>query len=194
MYHVWGASCMLPHQPLKIFHLHRYLPFGHCLTPSCTRIRRVEKALPPSSASPKVIAPNSGSCQTCILKSWRNQGEHQHQATHLSSLEIQILLDSLAWPRILMWEKSNPWALMCTNKGEHYRLWALHQPWPKEPPASDLLVRLRQPPPLSPRHWHPGHKTRQGTDMKLTRHHKGAPTRAKASAMHYHEGTQMRVP
>src|SRR5260221_5338946 len=35
---------------------------------------------------------------------------------------------------------------------------ALYQPWPREPLASNPLVRLREPPLLSPRHWHPERK------------------------------------
>src|SRR6266581_461370 len=34
----------------------------------------------------------------------------------------------------------------------------LYQPWPREPLASNPLVRLREPPLLSPRHWHPERK------------------------------------
>ena len=52
--------------------------FRHRLTPSRASIRCVEKALPPSGAPPKVVAPNSGNRQTSILKFWRDQGERQH--------------------------------------------------------------------------------------------------------------------
>ena len=47
-----------------------------------------------------------------------------------------------------------------TNKGEWCQSRVLHQPWPKEPPASDPLARLRQPAPLGPRRWSPGRKTK----------------------------------
>jgi len=57
------------------------------------RIRHVEKAPPPIGASPKIVAPKSGRCQIYVLKPWRNQGECQHQATHLSSLEIMAARD-----------------------------------------------------------------------------------------------------
>ena len=140
-------------------------PFRCHSTPLHVRIRHVEKALPPSGAPPKTAAPNSGSRWTCILKSWRNQGERQYQATHLS-LEIMAALEtstilgpharSQTWTR----RESNVRTLMRMNKGEHCRSWALHQPWPKEPLASDLLARLRQPPPLSPRRWSSGRKTK----------------------------------
>jgi len=95
--------------------------------------------------------------------------------------------------------ESNPWASMWMNKGECCHSWALHQPWPKEPPASDLLARLRQPLPLSPRCCHPGCKIRSGADMKSTCHHKRhCHRRASATPRHCYESaslsiTQMRV-
>jgi len=55
---------------------------------------------------------------------------------------------------------------VCTNKGGHYQSWVLHQPWPKELPASDPLARLRQPAPLGLRHWSPGQKTKSCMAMR----------------------------
>jgi len=83
-YHVWGASCMLPHHPLKFSHLH--LPLFCChLTPSHARIRCVEKALPSSGVPPKTVTVlNSGSRPIHKQKTCRKQGECcQHWATHL---------------------------------------------------------------------------------------------------------------
>jgi len=138
-------------------------PLFYChLKPLCARIHHVEKAPPPIGMSLKIVAPNSGRCQICILKSWRNQGECQHWATHLSSLEIMAAPGTLtilglhAWLRMWTLGKSNPCALTCTNKGERCQSQVLQQPWLKEPLASDLLARLRQPVPLGLRRWSPG--------------------------------------
>ena len=80
-YDVWGASCMLPHLPLKILHFH---PFRH-LTPPRVRTRRVEKALPLSGASSKTIpVPDLGSRPIRMPKTCGKQGERcQHWATYL---------------------------------------------------------------------------------------------------------------
>jgi len=72
-------------------------------------------------------------------------------------------------------EKINPLGLTHMNKGECCQLWALHQPWPKELPVSDLLARLRQLAPLSPRCWHPRCKARP--DMKLCYNLGSRPTK-----------------
>ena len=55
---------------------------------------------------------------------------------------------------------------METNEGERCRKRALHQSWPREPPASSLRAGLREPPPLSPRRWGPGRTARQGAGAK----------------------------
>ena len=61
-YHARGASCMLPHQPLKYFpHFH---PHPYLLRRYLTRIRRVEKALSPNGAPPTSTL-NAGSRPTC---------------------------------------------------------------------------------------------------------------------------------
>ena len=52
------------------------------------------------------------------------------------------------------------------NEGEYYQLQALHQSWPRKLPVLNLLARLREPLPLSLRHWHPGHKARQGAKLR----------------------------
>src|SRR5579863_4144706 len=145
-YHVWGASCMLPHLPLKLLHFHPSHP-----TPPRTRIRR-KRALPPSGAPLIIVTPSPGSRLTHKQKTYRKQGEcHQYRATHLRSLKTLTLSDLLAWSQTWTRRKSNPRALMRTNEGEHCRLWALQQPWPRVPPASNPLARLREPPSLSPR-------------------------------------------
>jgi hypothetical protein len=82
MYCVWGANCMLPNQPLKFHHPYLCHLLCHPLTPSCMTIYqeralsrsdpsttsalnagsrptcRMEKALSPSGAPLKFIAPN----------------------------------------------------------------------------------------------------------------------------------------
>src|SRR6266581_6806135 len=95
---------------------------------------------------------------------WRNQGEHQHWTTHLCSISIVAapetltVLGSHGRSQTRTRERSNPRALTRTNEGGRCRSWALHQPWPREPPASNRLARLKKPPPLSTRRWCPGRK------------------------------------
>jgi len=48
------------------------------------------------------------------------------------------------------------------NKREHCQLRALHLPWLRELLVSILLARLREPPPLGPRRWHPS-RDQQGS-------------------------------
>lgn len=60
----------------------------------------------------------------------------------------------------------------------------LHQPSPREPLASDPLVRLREPPPLRPtwRRWHLGRKAMSGLGQKAAARRR-VRTRAAAAAM-----------
>ena len=74
---------MLAHLPPSLLHPHPYHLFHHHLSPSHARICRMEKALPPNG-TPQTFAPNAGNCLMCMLKTWRNQGEHQHRIAHLS--------------------------------------------------------------------------------------------------------------
>src|SRR5258708_1588760 len=67
-----------PSAPQTSFH-----SFYHHLTPSRARIRRVGKLLPPSGPPPNTVALNP---RTRKLKTWKNQGEHQHWTAHLSSM------------------------------------------------------------------------------------------------------------
>ena len=76
--------------------------------------------------------------------------------------------------------QSNLLAFAHMNDGECCQLWVLHQPWPRAPPPSNLLERLREPQPLSPRCRYPGRKTRPST--KSTRHCKESRTRANPAA------------
>src|SRR5712691_377622 len=125
------------------------------------RIRRVEK-LPP----PNAVAINP---RTRMLKTWKNQGERGYWTAHLSSMaapEILIVLSLYARSRTRTQGESNPRALTRMNKGECYRSQALHQSWPRKPPASNPLARLREPLPLSQRRWHPGCKARQGAKSR----------------------------
>jgi hypothetical protein len=62
--------------------------------------------------------------------------------------------------------KLNPHPSTPMNEGQHHWLRALHLPWPRLPPALDPLAGLRQPAPLSLRHWCPGHKTRPNANSK----------------------------
>ena len=55
------------------------------------------------------------------------------------------------------------------KRGERCPSWALHQPRPRAPPASNLLAGPKKPSPLSPRHRCPGHKTKPGADAKSRR-------------------------
>src|SRR5260221_5541643 len=84
----------------------------------------------------------------------------------MAAPEILIVLGLYArsWTRTQ--GESNPRALTRMNKGECYRSQALHQSWPRKPPASNPLARLREPLPLSPRRWHPGCKARQGAKLR----------------------------
>ena len=56
--------------------------------------------------------------------------------------------------------RPSSWLVVVTVVGHchasRYRSWALHLPWPREPPASSLLVGLRKPPLQNPKHWNPG--------------------------------------
>src|SRR5712691_6981454 len=130
-----AARC--PSAPQTSFH-----PFYHHLTPSRARIRRVEKLLPPSGPPPNTVALNP---RTRMLKTRKNQGEHQHWTAHLSSMaapEILIVLGLYARSRTRTQGESNPRALTRMNKGECYRSQVLHQSWPRKPPASNPLARL----------------------------------------------------
>jgi len=89
-YHVWGASCMLPYQPLKISNLYHYpYPLFHChLTPLHARIPHAEKASPLSGVPLKPIALSPQNCLTHMAEICRKQGEcHQYWATYLCSLK-----------------------------------------------------------------------------------------------------------
>src|SRR5712691_9291665 len=95
-----------PSAPQTSFHT-----FYHHLTPSRARIRRVEKLLPPSGPPPNTVALNP---RTRKLKTWKNQGEHQHWTAHLSSMaapEILIVLGLYARSRTRTQGESNPRAL-----------------------------------------------------------------------------------
>ena len=59
-----------------------------------------------------------------------------------------------------------PRALTHTDEGERCRSWALHLPWPRALPASDLLAGLRKPPLQHPRRWGPGRMVEQGGSAK----------------------------
>jgi len=60
-----------------------------------------------------------------------------------------------------------PWALTHTNEREHCQLWALHQHCPREPLASDLLARLREPWLPSPTHWVPWVQGVAGREVEM---------------------------
>jgi hypothetical protein len=70
---------------------------------------------------------------------------------HIAELHIHAR-EAVDW-RTYARGKSNPRALTRTNKGERCWLWEIYKPWPREPLASNPLVRLKKPPPLSPRRW-----------------------------------------
>jgi len=53
-YHVWGASCMLPHLPLNFSHFH-----PHYLTPSRARIRRERGRALNGAPSTSVLNPQT---------------------------------------------------------------------------------------------------------------------------------------
>jgi len=141
---------------------------GRHLTPWHSRIHCVEKAMPPSGTPPKPITPKPRNRRlACMVKICRNQGEcYWYWETHLHSLETFKLTLSglLAQPRMRMLEKLNPRALTRTDEGECNWLWALHQPWLGVPAASNPLVKVRKPSPLSPSCWRPGYKTRPNAD------------------------------
>ena len=56
-----------------------------------------------------------------------------------------------------------------TGKEEHCWSRVLYRPWPKGLLASNPLARLREPPPLSSRRWHPGRKARSSLGQKRCR-------------------------
>ena len=90
--HVPCVGSELHHIPLNIFHFHPHPLFLRHLTCSHARIRR-ERVLPPSGALLKTSAPNARNSLMHRQKTYMNQGEHWHRTTHLSSSEIQTLLD-----------------------------------------------------------------------------------------------------
>jgi len=171
-------------------------PFRHRLTPSRARIRCVEKALPLSGAPPRTDVLSLRSHRARMKKTCRKQGEcHPYWATHLRSLRTLTLSGLRTWPRMRTLGKSNPRASTRTNEGERCRSRALHQPWPKELPASDPLARLRQPPPLSPRRWSSGRNTRPGADVKSTSHRlRRCRRRASATQKRHHASTNPDAP
>jgi len=86
-----GQNIFLPRAESEQYHVfHKFSSFPprpstcHHLTPFHARIRR-ERAPPPNGAPP-TSALNAGNWETCVLKTWRIQGERQHWTTHLSSL------------------------------------------------------------------------------------------------------------
>jgi len=83
---------------------------------------------------------------------------------------------------------------MHTNKGECCRSQALHQPWPKESLALNLLARLRKPLSLDPRHWSPRCKTKPGADMKLMCNHtRHCCRRANTKQRHCHKSMSLGI-
>ena len=59
----------------------------------------------------------------------------------------------------LLSHRIRPRALSAAPRKSQTRVsMTLYQSWPREPLASNPLVRLREPPLLSPRHWHPERK------------------------------------
>src|SRR5260221_14726010 len=75
------------------------------------------KLLPPSGPPPNAVALNP---RTHMLKTWKNQGEHQHWTAHLSSMaapEILIVLGLYGRSRTRTQGESNPRALTRMNKG-----------------------------------------------------------------------------
>src|SRR5712691_10623946 len=93
---------------------------------------------------------------------------------------VHTLSGLLAWPRTRTPGNLNPRALTRTNEGERCRSRALHQPWPREPLASNLLARLKGPSPLSSRRWCPGRKAWPIAKSRGCRERRQACTRAAA--------------
>jgi len=57
-------------------------------------------------------------------------------------------------------------ALTRTDEGERCQSRALHFPWPRALPASDLLAVLIKPPLQHPRRWGPGRMAEQGGQVR----------------------------
>ena len=123
--------------------------------------------MPLKTTTLKPQSPRTRMVKTCRKRSIISIGRLTYS---LADPETLTIFDLYAQSRTPMRGRLNGRALMRTNEGEPCRLWALHQPWSGEPPASSLPAGLREPPPLCPRRWCPGRMAREGVDAK--RHHK----------------------
>ena len=173
-----------PEQSLHTKHPGNVLPETmNALATSCARICHVEKALPLSGMSQKIITPSLGSHQMHKQKTCRKQGECcQYWTTHLHS---QIMLIYTLWSVIDLAKgadvrKLEPSGIDAHKQGKYCQSQVLHQPRLRVLLALNLLVRLREPSLLSLRHWHSRHKARLG--VKQSYHHK----RVSRSSRCYH--------
>lgn len=119
----------------------------------------------------------NASSLTCSQKTWTNQGEHQSDDSHtLHGNPGDAALRGLSF---IGANEVEPSGVDAHERGVALP-WALHQPWRRAPPASNPLVRLKEPAPLSLRHWDPGRKARPRA--KSTCCCKGARTRTNIAA------------
>jgi len=169
-YHLWGASCMLPHQPLKYFHhfrSHPHPPFHRHLTPlhansprgegAATERRVIEdrpRPEPPKPPKPHEVMQEAGGALLTL-------GNILTPPEIIDPFEVACAAENADA------EEVEPPGFDAYKRGGV--LQAQHQPWPKEPPASNPLARLREPWPLGPRHWHPRRKGKPGAKSRCPR-------------------------
>ncbi len=176
-YHVWGASCMLPHLPLK----NPPSSFSPFPSPLDTLVRNLSCG---EGAATERRATED--CRPEPSKPLKSQPESLQEVgvVPLVPGDSPALPDDIdphpfglaAWSWTRMREKLNARAVTRTNEGERCQSWALHQPWPRVPPASNSLARLKEPSPLRPRHWCPGRKTWPRAKSRSCRRRQAKPT------------------